>query len=429
MNRHASIFGPFGPILLNETTNGRTASLMGVTVNELAGATGLVSKTLDDAASSIAGQLALAAQSGPTLDPATLSSAGALPSVGSLIATTEDATSAGAGELPGHGAGSTLLDDATVAAVAALPIAGAVSLSLDDAIGSGAGALPINAGLSGLLGDAVLSAAAAVALVGGLAGTLDDANFYAEGALSIRGTAPRQLSAATLSSAGRLALRASLTATLGTAFASSAATSAASGHVAATLDDVRSSKPTLAQLKSLIAGNSELFRDMGALRGFATPYLFGTADDPESFDKEGRPASDPEHGPLGYHPVEFTPGVISFMPNYARELLFATAPTGPKGPTGDKGPDGDQGPTGDVGPVGEQGPPGVRKYEITTLQELDPVSGSAPTMIAMVPIVDHAPDIPLTQRASRVIGFGDETTYYLIAELLDEGLKISITWE
>ncbi|WP_374650347.1 hypothetical protein [Rhizorhabdus sp.] len=53
-------------------------------------------------------------------------------------------------------------------------------------------------------------------------------------------------------------------------------------------------------------------------------YLSGTLDDPDSFDADGKPATDPTHGPLGYYPLLNGSGATAYVPCLRRVAALAS---------------------------------------------------------------------------------------------------------
>lgn len=398
MRRSAVLIGPSGPIYLNETTSGRTAALAGITVTELAPAVGSKNATLDDFTTAAAGRLAITAHVGATLDDFTKSATGQLQITASRSATLDDFTGAATGALAISGGASVTLDDFAKSATGRLAINGSRTATLDDFVGAAAGRLAIAGASSNTLDDFTKAAIGRLGIAGARSATLDDFTAAAAGTLAIHGTGQFTLDDFEKIATGRLAIRGARAVTLDDFTVSATGGNLIQGERHATLDDFKSGAISVDHIQALVRANAVLFRDMGALRGYITPFLYGAADDPKSFDRFGRPATDPEHGQLGYYPVEFKPGVITYMPGAARELAFVT--------------------------------PSViyRTYELNRFHDLAPVEGSAAPMIAVIPIFDGNPGVVLTQHQSHIIPRGDAPRFHAVAELIGSNIKISINW-
>lgn len=101
-----------------------------------AGIAGTLSKTLDDAALSAAGAVALKAALSKTLDDAALSATGVIALKGAAAITLADATLAATGAVAIKGTLSATLADATLSSSGAIALKASLSVTLDDLITS-----------------------------------------------------------------------------------------------------------------------------------------------------------------------------------------------------------------------------------------------------------------------------------------------------
>lgn len=182
-------------------TNGDTAEM-----SAGGGVTGTLSATLDGAASSAGGSLAIAGAAAATLAGATSSATGALQIQATAAATLTGATLSAAGALVAEGSGTlaATLDGATAAATGTLAIAGTAAATLAGATLAAESALtaPGTGAVFATLAGVSVSAAGHVDIAAALGVTLGDLVLSAEAALALSGAAAATLAGASLAAAG-----------------------------------------------------------------------------------------------------------------------------------------------------------------------------------------------------------------------------------